>query len=36
MHRMFFESDQTLLDRYLPDLTDILTRAAGTWRPRRT
>ena len=27
MHRMFFESDQTLLDRYLPDLTDILTES---------
>ena len=26
MHRMFFESDQALLDEYLPDLVDALTK----------
>lgn len=30
MHRMFFESDQTLLDEYLPDLVDALTKNRQT------
>lgn len=36
MHRMFYESDQAMLDKYLPELTTILTSNGKTLRATET